>query len=426
MRVIRPFMQFWNSEARGSIVLLTAALAAFVIANSGLYDWYDSLKNTQVSVLVGQWGLEKPLSSWVKDLLMSFFFLLVGLEIKREMLQGELANPRRALLTIVAAVGGMVLPAAIYALLNVGGPGIGGWGIPMATDIAFSIGALALLGKRVPLGLKVFLTAFAIVDDLGAVLVIAIFYSSGLNMGALLASLGFFFLALLAGQLKVTRLEVYLGLGGIMWYFMLLSGISPTVAAVLLALAIPITRAVELPKLQVALDEAKDPEHLESAMDKLEDTLRYTQSPLHRMERGLQPWSAYFIMPVFAFFYAGVNISGVNIGPVTMGVFLGLVLGKPVGIFAACWLAVRSGLAALPAGVNWLMIVGAGFLGGIGFTMSLFVAALAFYQEPALLDQAKVGVLASSVVSAVVGMLIIAAATSATPAVTPKADREQE
>lgn len=353
--------------------------------------------------------LEKTLASWVKDFLMAFFFLLVGLEIKREIVMGELSNPRQAALTIVAALGGMIVPALIYTALNAGGPGQPGWGVPMATDIAFAIGVLSLLGKRVPLGLKVFLTAFAIVDDLGAVLVIAFFYTSGLNLPALLISLGFFALALLAGRLKVTRLSIYLLIGAFMWYFMLESGVSPTVAAVLLALAVPVTRRISLPELQSQLDEAarKNPEMLEAAMEHLEKTLVRAQSPLHRLEHALHPWSTYLIMPVFAFFNAGVTLSGVGFGAVGMGAFLGLLLGKPLGIFLVSWLAVRLGLAALPAGVNWPMILGAGFLGGIGFTMSLFVAALGFADAPALLDQAKLGVLASSVVAAIIGLLVV-------------------
>ncbi|HEU4742979.1 MAG TPA: Na+/H+ antiporter NhaA, partial [Meiothermus sp.] len=397
--LLSPIQRFWDSEARGGLILFGFAVAAFVLANSPASGWYYDLKKTVISLGFGGWSLEKTLASWVKDFLMSFFFLLVGLEIKREIVMGELSNPRRAALTIVAAIGGMIVPALIYTSLNAGGPGQPGWGVPMATDIAFAIGVLSLMGKRVPLGLKVFLTAFAIVDDLGAVLVIAFFYTSGLNLVALLVSLGFFALALLAGRLKVTRLGIYLLIGAFMWYFMLESGVSPTVAAVLLALAVPVTRRISLPDLQSQLDEAarKDPEMLEAEMEHLEKTLVRAQSPLHRLEHALHPWSTYLIMPVFAFFNAGVTLSGVGFGAVGMGAFLGLLLGKPLGIFLVSWLAVRLGLAVLPAGVNWPMILGAGFLGGIGFTMSLFVAALGFANAPALLDQAKLGVLASSV-----------------------------
>lgn len=407
--LLSPIQRFWDSEARGGLILFGFAVAAFILANSPASSWYFDLKKMLISLNVGGWSLEKTLASWVKDFLMAFFFLLVGLEIKREIVMGELSNPRQAALTIVAALGGMIVPALIYTALNAGGPGQPGWGVPMATDIAFAIGVLSLLGKRVPLGLKVFLTAFAIVDDLGAVLVIAFFYTSGLNLLALLISLGFFALALLAGRLKVTRLSIYLLIGAFMWYFMLESGVSPTVAAVLLALAVPVTRRISLPELQSQLDEAarKNPEMLEAAMEHLEKTLVRAQSPLHRLEHALHPWSTYLIMPVFAFFNAGVTLSGAGLGAVGMGAFLGLLLGKPLGILLVCWLAVRLGIAVLPAGVNWPMILGAGFLGGIGFTMSLFVAALGFADAPALLDQAKLGVLASSVVAAIIGLLVV-------------------
>lgn len=407
--LLSPIQRFWDSEARGGLILFGFAVAAFILANSPASSWYFDLKKMLISLNVGGWSLEKTLASWVKDFLMAFFFLLVGLEIKREIVMGELSNPRQAALTIVAALGGMIVPALIYTALNAGGPGQPGWGVPMATDIAFAIGVLSLLGKRVPLGLKVFLTAFAIVDDLGAVLVIAFFYTSGLNLLALLISLGFFALTLLAGRLKVTRLSIYLLIGAFMWYFMLESGVSPTVAAVLLALAVPVTRRISLPDLQSQLDEAarKNPEMLEAAMEHLEKTLVRAQSPLHRLEHALHPWSTYLIMPVFAFFNAGVTLSGAGLGAVGMGAFLGLLLGKPLGILLVCWLAVRLGIAVLPAGVNWPMILGAGFLGGIGFTMSLFVAALGFADAPALLDQAKLGVLASSVVAAIIGLLVV-------------------
>jgi NhaA family Na+:H+ antiporter len=412
-QIVRPFIEFWNSEARGGFILFAAALLAFVIANSPASSWYFELKQLPIALRFGDAGLEKPLASWVKDLLMAFFFLLVGLEIKREIVQGELSDPRRSLLTILAAIGGMLAPAVIYVFINAGGDGLAGWGVPMATDIAFAIGVLSLLGKRVPLGLKVFLTAFAIVDDLGAVLVIAFFYTKGLNFAALLFALGFFGVALLLGRARVSNLFAYLLVGAFMWYFTLESGVSPTVAAVLLALAIPLRRAVALPDLRTTLDEAarRDPENLEAEMDSLEDTLRNAQSPLHRLERTLHPWSAYFIMPVFAFFNAGVSLAGAGFGEVSLGAALGLLLGKPLGVLGFSWLAVRLGIAALPEGVTWPMILGAGFLGAIGFTMSLFVATLAFEGSTTLLNQAKIGVLSASLTAALLGIGFLSWAT---------------
>ncbi|MBF6594891.1 MAG: Na+/H+ antiporter NhaA [Thermaceae bacterium] len=406
--LLRPIEDFWNSQARGGFILFVVALLAFVIANAGGYGWYSALKETPLRLSFGDFALDKTLSSWVKDLLMSFFFLLVGLEIKREVVLGELSDLRRALLTLLAAIGGMIAPAVVYLLLNAGGPGTSGWGVPMATDIAFSLGVLSLLGNRVPFGLKVFLTAFAIADDLGAILIIAFFYSSSLNYAALLAALSFFVLALVAGRLGVRMLGIYMLLGAFMWFFMLKSGVSPTVAAVLLAMAIPLSRAVKIPELRSRLGELlrQDSELLEAELGQLERTLERAQSPLHRLEHLLHPWATYAILPVFAFFNAGVRLSGTGFGEVGLGAFLGLLLGKPLGIFLICWLAVRLGLAALPAGVSWPMILGAGFLGGIGFTMSLFVAALAF-ADKGLLDQAKMGVLSSSVVAAIVGLAVV-------------------
>jgi Na+:H+ antiporter, NhaA family len=231
--LLKPLEQFLQSEAKGGFILFACAVIAIIVANSPLAAGYFALREVPISLNVGEWQLGKPLASWVKDLLMAFFFLLVGLEIKREIVQGELSNPRRAALTIVAALGGMLVPALIYFIFNRGSEGIAGWGIPMATDIAFALGVLSLLGKRVPLGLKVFLTAFAIVDDLGAILVIAFFYTSSLNITALLIALAFFALAFILGRFQVEQLIFYMILGAFMWYFTLQSGISPTVAAVL-------------------------------------------------------------------------------------------------------------------------------------------------------------------------------------------------
>lgn len=408
-KLLRPIEQFWQSEARGGFILFAAALLAFIVANSPLSQGYFALQNTPFRIGFGDWSLEKPLLLWVNDLLMAVFFLLVGMEIKRELVQGELRDLRKASLTIFAALGGMVAPALIYTFFNAGGEGARGWGVPMATDIAFSLGVLALLGSRVPLGLKVFLTAFAIVDDLGAVLVIALFYTASLKVSMLLWGGLFWVLALLAGWRRVRFLPLYLLLGLLLWYFTLKSGIHATVAGVLLAMAIPITRSLEPFELKRELRAAasKDPEEIEGELEHLEHTIAQAQSPLHRLEHLLHPWVAYLILPIFAFFNAGVNLAGAQLGGVALGSFLGLLLGKPLGIFAASWLAVRLGLAALPAGVNWLMVAGAGFLGGIGFTMALFIAALAF--GPGTLDdQAKVGVLSSSVVAAAVGLWVVA------------------
>jgi Na+:H+ antiporter, NhaA family len=410
--LLKPLERFLQSEAKGGFILFAAAVIAIIVANSPFGASYFALKQVPISLNVGDWAISKDLTSWVKDLLMAFFFLLVGLEIKREIVQGELSNPRRAALTIVAAIGGMLVPALIYFFFNRGTDGIAGWGIPMATDIAFALGVLSLLGKRVPLGLKVFLTAFAIVDDLGAILVIAFFYTSSLNITALLISLAFFAAAFILGRLQVRQLLFYMVIGLFMWYFMLQSGISPTVAAVLLATAIPLAQR----------NVAKDA-HKETVSSDGQKMGHDTESPLHRLEHLIQPWAVYFILPVFAFMNAGVSFAGAQFGLIALGVFFGLLLGKPLGIFLICYVAVQLKIAALPEGVNWPMILGAGFLGGIGFTMSLFVAGLAFRGSPELLDQATLGVLSSSLVSAVIGLTIVSRAlsTSKQPAVQMRA-----
>ena len=386
------------------------AVLAFALANSPWSASYFALKDTVLKLSVGEWNLEKPLVVWVNDLLMAFFFLLVGLEIKRELIQGELKNPRAAALTIVAALGGMIVPALIYVFFNAGSDGSRGWGIPMATDIAFAVGILSLLGKRVPLSLKVFLTAFAIVDDLGAVLVIALFYTSKLNL-VMLGWAGLFLLLIATAGLflRVRFLPLYFILGLFLWYFILKSGVHATVAGVLLALCIPITTPLEPKSLQQRLRLAANQNHedFEAELHYLEADIAQAQSPLHRLEHRLAPWVAYLVLPIFAFFNAGVSLEGTGFGMVSIGVLLGLLFGKPIGVVLACWLAVRSGLAQLPEDMGWSQILSAGILGGIGFTMALFVADLAF-PGSALLDQAKLGVIAASLVAAVVGYAAIA------------------
>ncbi len=404
---MRLFQQFLKSEAKGGLLLFFAAVFAFALSNSPLAPGYFHLREIPLALEVGNWRLKKDLLHFTNDFLMAVFFLLVGLELKRELLTGELKNPRRAGLAIAAALGGMLVPALFYLALNRGGPGAAGWGVPMATDIAFALGALALLGSRVPAGLKVFLTALAIVDDLGAVLVIALFYSAKLNPGALALALAVLALLALLARLGVKNLAVYLGLGLFLWYFVLASGIHATVAGVLLAFAVPIVASRRVPAIPQA--PPRDVEEREALLEEAESRLVYAQSPLHRLEHALHPWVAYGILPVFAFLNAGVTLAGATLGPVALGVLFGLLLGKPMGILLFSALAVRSGLARLPEGVGWGALAGAAVLAGVGFTMALFIASLAF--GPALLDQAKVGVLLASLLAAVAGLGLLARKT---------------
>ncbi|MCB1054276.1 MAG: Na+/H+ antiporter NhaA, partial [Acidobacteria bacterium] len=330
----------------------------------------------------------------------------------RELLVGELSDRRAAALPFFAALGGMVVPALLYKLVAGGGEPAQGWGIPMATDIAFALGIMALLGSRVPVALKVFLTALAIVDDLGAVLVIALFYTDHLAVGPLVMS-GVLWLAALAyARSGGQKLRVFLILGVVMWYFMLKSGVHATVAGVLLAMAVPLQRQMTPAEIKRRLSEMfRKPgfEHEEVELERLQKLVEKAQSPLHELEHMLEPWVAYAIMPVFALFNAGFALAGdaALSAPVSLGAFLGLLVGKPVGILATAWMAVKLKLAALPAGVGWRVVFGTGLLAGIGFTMSLFIAALGF-GDGALLDQAKLGVLSASVAAAFLGLGMLA------------------
>lgn len=385
-RVLTPFQTFVQSESAGGLLLVLMAIIAFIWANSPGAGSYEALKHFAVSVEWGGFALPHSVLHWVNDGLMVLFFLMVGLEIKREVIDGELSSARAAILPVLAALGGMVVPALIYVAINRNaGAGLDGWAIPMATDIAFALGIMALLGSRVPLGLKVFLAALAIADDLGAVIVIAVFYSHGLDWTALGIVLLAWLITLGYGWRGGQRLWIYALLGLVMWFFMLHSGIHPTVAGILLALAVPLGR----PAKSAPAASAKP-------------------SPLHRMEHLLEPWVAYFVVPVFALLNAGFPLAGEAefTQPIVMGAFLGLLLGKPLGVFGSAWLAVKLNVAQLPAAVTWMHMLGAGVLAGIGFTMSLFVAGLAFGQSD-LLDYAKLGVLGASVVSALTGLLLL-------------------
>jgi NhaA family Na+:H+ antiporter len=373
---------FFRSEAASGVLLMASAAIALAWANLAP-DSYASVWQSRVTVGVAPVALTKALLLWINDGLMAIFFLLVGLEIKRETLAGELGSARKAALPVVAAMGGILAPAAIYAALNSGGPGVRGWGIPMATDIAFALGALALLGRGVAPSLRVFLTAVAIADDLGAVIVIAVFYTDDLRVAALAASA-----LVLAGLAVVNRLGVehqlpYVALGVALWVAVLESGVHPTIAGVAMAFTIP----------------ASGRRAAGAAAPLLE-----------RLEHALQPWVAFAIMPLFALANAGVRVPGdltLVTEPIALGIVLGLFAGKQVGVAASCWLLVRLGLASLPSGATWRQLYGVALLCGIGFTMSLFIATLAFHDAGAL-DAAKLGIIAGSILSGVAGAVVLA------------------
>lgn len=423
-RVLGPFQRFFSTASAGGLVLLACTAIALVWANSPWADAYHQLWETPVTVGAPGFGLTMSLHHWVNDGLMALFFFLVGLEIKREVLVGELATRRTATLPVAAALGGMIVPALLYTAVSAGGPGARGWGVPMATDIAFALGILALLGDRVPSGLRVFLAALAIADDLGAVLVIGFFYTGALDWGALGGVAAVMMVLIALNRAGARRPLTYALLGIALWLFVLASGIHATIAGVLLALVIPARtrisedefvaradasladfRAAEEPGTSVLTN----PGHL-AALQAMESATDAAQAPLQRIEHALHGFVAFLVMPMFALANAGVPLGGgasaALRSPIAWGVVLGLAVGKPIGIMLASWLAVRAGAADLPAGVTWQHIHGAGWLGGIGFTMSLFVAGLAF-ADPAVLDIAKLGVLGASVVAGLVGFALL-------------------
>lgn len=377
--------EFLDSEAAGGVLLMAAAVLALFVANSPLAQSYFQLLHAPVA------GLD--VLHWINDGLMALFFLFVGLEIKRELLDGQLSIRANRALPGIAAVGGVIVPGVIYAAINTGQiDTIRGWAIPTATDIAFALGVLSLLGSRVPTSLKVFLATLAIVDDLVAVLMIAIFYTAELNLAAL-GGAGVATLLLVGlNRLKITRLAPYLVLGTVLWWLVLLSGVHATVAGVVLALTIPLRKS-------------------KSAPDDM-------TSPLHRLEHGLSPWVAFLVVPLFGFANAGVSFVGMSVGvllePVTLGVALGLFIGKQVGVFGAAALAIKLRLANLPVAASWPQLYGVALLCGIGLTMSLFIGLLAF-PDPALQDEVKVGVLAGSLLSAVCGAALLAVAKREPP-----------
>ncbi|MDH0865957.1 Na+/H+ antiporter NhaA [Mitsuaria sp. GD03876] len=376
--------RFFAGESAGGIVLAIAAVAALILSNSPWRELYTAFTRIEGEVRIGgDWlVLAKPLLVWVNDLWMAVFFFLVGLEIKREFVSGELSERSQAVLPMVAALGGMVAPALIYAAINLGDPvGLHGWAIPAATDIAFAIGIVMLLGSRVPASLKVFLTAVAIIDDLGAIVVIALFYTSQLSL-TMLAGAGACLVALFAlNRAKVTRADLYIVVGLVMWTCVLKSGVHATLAGVATALFIP-------------SDDGKG------------------HSPAEDLEHGLHPWVAFLILPMFAFSNAGVSLLGLNAGdllhPVSLGIALGLLLGKAVGVFGSSWLMIRLGLAQRPGGADWTQFFGVCVLCGIGFTMSLFIGGLAFAGHgPDYETRVKLGVLGGSILSGVAGTLIL-------------------
>ncbi len=431
---------FLTSKLTGALLLMGAAVAAIAWANSPFAESYRELFSTTLGVFFGDFGLKKPLVLWINDGLMGVFFFYVGLEIKREVRIGELSSPRRVALPAFAALGGMVGPASIFAAITMGTPAIDGWGIPMATDIAFALGVLAILGDRVPASLKVFLTALAIVDDIGAVTVVALFYTDEVALLSLGTGAALLLVGVVLNRRQVRHTGLYFALGLLVWLAFLKSGVHATIAALLMAFTIPARSKIdgeafasslegELRALrELGLPKRGEINSLEQqeAVDALGATVHEASSPLLQLEHALVPVVGLLVMPVFALANAGVSI-GEGIGeaiqsPLAVGVLVGLLVGKPVGVVLMSFLAVRLRVADLPEGVSWRHITGAGFLSGIGFTMALFIASLAF-DAPQDVDAAKVGILLASALAGVTGALLLRSAP-AVPSAEPVAAGE--
>lgn len=376
--IARRLKKFINSETSGGVLMILTAIIAMLVANAPTAEWYYHFVKTPISFGFGDASVSEPLKQWVKDILMVFFFLLVGMELKREAIEGFLSDRKQILLPLVAALGGMAAPAVVFMFINQGIPeNLHGWAIPSATDIAFALCILMLAGKHLPPSLKIFLLAIAIFDDLGAILVIAFFYSGALAIMPLLAVVACTTLLFVLNKLRVMAISAYLGVGVLLWFCLYHSGIHTTIGGVLVGMAIPL----------------RDPDD-------------ESNSPLNTCMHFLHPWVSFLILPIFAFTAAGINLNGIEISaltePLVLGVALGLFIGKQIGIFGTSFLLVKCGLSDLPEGANWKQIYGVSIIAGIGFTMSLFIGMLAF-NEPHMQEQVKLGVIAGSILATVVG-----------------------
>jgi NhaA family Na+:H+ antiporter len=433
-QILGPAQRFFRKQVASSVLLLAATAIALVWANSNVAETYHSFWHTEFSLSFGKFHISKSLVHWINDGLMALFFFTVGLEIKRELLVGELASPKKALLPVIAALGGMLVPALIYIAFNLGSSNLEGWGIPMATDIAFALGAVAIFGHKLPVNLRIFLAAFAIADDLGAVLVIAIFYTKEIVWSYLLVCAMLIFCLAIANLLWIRRTLVYAALGLAIWFFVLGSGIHPTVAGVIVSFFIPARGRYDtdrfLQNVNQIMEKFKceeqscgysillNQEHLQ-AVQSLELACHDVETPLQRLMHGLHPWVAFTILPFFALSNTGLNFHGVNISEVavhtvSLGILFGLVVGKPLGVMLFSFIAVKSKMGSLPKNVKWSHILGSAMLGGIGFTMSLFISDLSFSSVD-MLTYAKMAILSASVLSAVIGITFLGIVSMMSP-----------
>ncbi|MCI4671230.1 MAG: Na+/H+ antiporter NhaA [Bacteroidia bacterium] len=436
IEAIKPIFRFIKKEINSGIVLIAVSILAMIVANSQWAKGYFELfEDTYISIDFHLWSLKKPLHYWINDGLMAIFFFMIGLEVKREVMIGELSSFKKALFPMVGAIGGMLVPALIFFLININNPTyINGWAIPMATDIAFALGILALLRSQAPPELKVFLTSLAIVDDIGAVLTIAVFYTDDISLTYLLLAFGSWAFLLLLNTLRVRITWLYILIGILaVWYPLLLSGVHATVAGVMVALAIPLRRAAHrdefISNVGAALNNFKNNSEGESIYtlnsnqyDAVEDIKEYSRkvsSPLQSMEHNIHEFTLYFIMPVFAFANTGIQLSTIELGelasnPLSQGIFLGLVAGKVIGILGFVFIFQKLKIINIPESLSWRHLLGGSFLAGIGFTMSIFISELAFHGDD-LIPISKVSILCASIVAGVVGYLILKTAPSKVP-----------
>ncbi|WP_321316400.1 Na+/H+ antiporter NhaA [Labilibaculum sp.] len=422
-RIKNPLVEFVRLQAFGGIVLMFFTILAIGLTNSAFGESFLSYWKQYFGINFGDWELNKSLLHWINDGLMAVFFFVVGLEIKRELLTGGLSSVKKASLPIFAAIGGMLVPALIYFGLNQTGSGTHGWGIPMATDIAFALGILLLLGKRIPTSLKLLLTSIAIVDDIGAVIVIALYYTSEIDWVYLLYGGGIYAVLWCLNLLKIRNIPVFLFLGVLLWFALLKSGVHATLAGILLAFTIPAranrnvfefirsnTMLLKQLGTTLAKDKKSKEKNIQASITAIKDNCVEVISPLQRLEHLFHPWVAYLIVPLFAFSNAGViantDLMSKAFDPISLGIILGLFIGKPLGIFLFSYLGVRIGIAQKPQKICWSQIIGIGFLGGIGFTMSFFVSQLAF-SDSLILNQAKIAVLIASIMSGLIGFFIL-------------------
>lgn len=423
-RILTPFEEFIHRQTTSGMLLLGTAILALILANSAVAAVYEHLLHTLISFRIGSWQIEMTLHHWINDGLMALFFFVVGLELKREILVGELASPRAAALPIIAAIGGMLVPALIYYGFNPSGPAAHGWGIPMATDIAFAIGVLVLLASRVPKALITFLVALAIVDDLGAVLVIALFYTETLVLEALAGAALMLAVLVTFNLAGIRRILPYFLVAVLLWYLLLLSGVHASIAGVIGAFTVPARPkydperfSTHIKELIARFDSSHQPgtnimtnEKLRAVVQTMENSVHRVEAPLQRLEHIWHLPVAFIVIPVFALFNAGVLLEFDKLGeafqhPVTLGVIFGLVVGKVIGITGASWLALRFGIAQLPDGARFSQVAAVSLLGGIGFTMSIFIAQLGFAANPEMLVMAKIGILSASLVAGVGGFV---------------------